>query len=109
MGSRCSACRTPGAPSLRGVLFVDTGSLAEDWSDGEIGKARVSVGFGVRVVVPFLGPRPVAVDFGFPLVSYDGDEEQLLSFSFGSNFYRPERRRRSFAALISFHHRRNLE
>jgi outer membrane protein insertion porin family len=77
---------TPGAPSLRGVVFVDTGSVAEDWSSSEIGDARVAVGFGVRVVVPFLGPRPVAVDFGFPVVSYDGDEEQVLSFSFGSNF-----------------------
>ena len=76
----------PGAPSLRGVLFADAGSLAEEWGDGELGKARLSVGFGVRVVVPFLGPRPVAVDFGFPVISYDGDEKQLLSFSFGSNF-----------------------
>jgi outer membrane protein insertion porin family len=76
----------PGSPSLRGVFFVDTGSVAEDWTDSDIGRARVSVGFGVRVVVPFLGPRPVAVDFGFPLVSYDGDEKQVLSFSFGSNF-----------------------
>lgn len=76
----------PGAPSLRGVVFVDSGSLAEDWSDSGIGKVRLSVGFGVRVVVPFLGPRPVALDFGFPLVKYDGDETQLISFSFGSNF-----------------------
>jgi outer membrane protein insertion porin family len=76
----------PGAPSLRGVFFVDTGSLAEDWGDDDIGKVRASIGFGVRVVVPFLGPRPVAVDFGFPIVKHDGDETQLISFSFGSNF-----------------------
>ncbi len=86
---------TPGAPSLRGVLFADAGSLAEEWGDGELGRARLAVGFGVRVVVPFLGPRPVAVDFGFPIISYDGDEEQLLSFSFGSNFYRRRLLRRA--------------
>jgi outer membrane protein insertion porin family len=76
----------PGAPSLRGVVFVDAGTIAEDWGDPGIADMRVAVGFGVRFVVPFLGPRPVAVDFGFPLVSFDGDEEQLISFSFGSTF-----------------------
>ena len=88
-GVRVPGVRRADAGQLRASaasLFVDTGSVAEDWGDRDIGKARVAVGFGVRVVVPFLGPRPVAVDFGFPLVSYDGDEEQLLSFSFGSNF-----------------------
>ncbi|HYC78108.1 MAG TPA: BamA/TamA family outer membrane protein [Planctomycetota bacterium] len=77
---------TPGSPNLRGVFFVDTGSLASSWSDSDIGDVRVSVGFGFRVVVPFLGPRPIAIDFGFPLRKSDGDEERLLSFSFGSNF-----------------------
>jgi outer membrane protein insertion porin family len=76
----------PGQPSLRGVFFADAGTVAEDWGDPGIGDVRLSVGFGVRFVVPFLGPRPVAVDFGFPLVSFDGDETQLISFSFGSSF-----------------------
>ncbi len=76
----------PGEPSLRGVVFVDSGSLALSWSDSAIGDVRVSGGFGLRIVIPFLGSRPLAFDFGFPFVSQDGDEERVLSFSFGSNF-----------------------
>lgn len=72
--------------SLRGVLFVDTGSVAESWSSADITSPRVSVGAGVRLVIPFLGDRPIAIDFGIPLLKQDGDETQLISFSFGSNF-----------------------
>jgi outer membrane protein insertion porin family len=77
---------TPGSPSLRGVFFLDSGSLAASWGDDDITNARVAFGFGLRIVVPFLGPRPIAIDFGFPLNKYDGDETRVLSFSFGSNF-----------------------
>ena len=69
-----------------GVTFLDTGALASDWSDSGIAHVRVAVGFGIRVVIPFLGNRPVAFDFGFPLAKFDGDESRVLSFSFGSNF-----------------------
>jgi len=31
--------------------------------------------------VPQLGPLPIAFDFGFPITSEEGDEEQVLSFS----------------------------
>lgn len=76
----------PGNPSLRGVFFLDTGSLASSFGDDGITQVRAAFGFGIRVVVPFLGPRPIAIDFGFPLNEYDGDETRVLSFSFGSNF-----------------------
>ncbi len=71
---------------LRGVLFLDAGTVASSWSSSEIGDIRVTVGFGLRIVIPFLGPKPFALDFGFPIITYDGDEERILSFSFGSNF-----------------------
>jgi outer membrane protein insertion porin family len=77
---------TPGTPSLRGVLFVDAGSLAPSWGADEVLDVRVAFGFGLRIVIPFLGPRPVAIDFGFPVRKFDGDETRVLSFSFGSNF-----------------------
>ncbi len=72
--------------ALRGVLFIDTGSVGGSWSDSQLTSPRVAVGAGVRIVIPFLGDRPVSIDFGFPLLKQDGDETQLLSFSFGSNF-----------------------
>ena len=41
----------------------------------------VSVGTGVRLYVPQLGPVPIAFDFGFPLIKQEGDETRLLTFS----------------------------
>lgn len=70
---------------LRGAFFVDagnlqnsTGSLTEDW--------RVAVGFGLLVKVPFFGQVPLRFDFGFPVVTVDGDDEQVLSFEFSRFF-----------------------
>jgi outer membrane protein insertion porin family len=70
---------------FRGVAFVDTGSVALDWSDESIFDARVSVGVGLRIIIPFLSrDRPLAIDFGIPLVDFGEDETQIISFSFGS-------------------------
>ena len=70
---------------FRGVTFIDTGTVAENWSSGGISDVRVSVGVGLRIVIPFLSTdRPLAIDFGFPLVKYGDDETQIISFSFGS-------------------------
>jgi outer membrane protein insertion porin family len=42
---------------------------------------RVSVGVGIRVYIPQLGPTPLAFDFGFPMIKQDLDQTQLFSFS----------------------------
>jgi hypothetical protein len=44
--------------------FVDSGTVERN---EEIKDYRVSAGFGVRFVIPMLGPVPIALDFGFPL------------------------------------------
>jgi outer membrane protein assembly complex protein YaeT len=62
------------------VAFVDTGTVE---SSVEIRDYRVSAGFGVRFVVPPLGPVPIALDFGFPIVKGPGDKEQVFSFWLG--------------------------
>ena len=62
------------------VAFVDTGTVE---SSVEIRDYRVSAGFGVRFVVPPLGPVPIALDFGFPIVKGPEDREQVFSFWFG--------------------------
>ena len=49
----------------------------------EIKDYRVSAGFGARVVVPMLGPVPIALDFGFPIVKGPDDKEQVFSFWLG--------------------------
>jgi outer membrane protein insertion porin family len=65
---------------LRGVVFSDQGTVEEDF---EITKYRVSVGAGIRLVLPFLGQAPLSLDFAVPINKDDQDEDQLISFSFG--------------------------
>jgi outer membrane protein insertion porin family len=65
-------------PVLSIVGFVDSGTVLNEVAFDEY---RVSVGFGVRIRAPALGPAPLAFDFGFPVVKEDSDEEQLFSFS----------------------------
>jgi outer membrane protein insertion porin family len=66
--------------TLRGVVFVDVGTVEEEF---EINTLRSGVGAGVRLVLPFLGQIPVAVDFAYPLTKDDVDDTQIISFSFG--------------------------
>jgi outer membrane protein insertion porin family len=66
------------------VGFVDSGtveSTINHWTD-----YRVSVGFGFRFVVPLMGPVPIALDFGFPIVKGPNDRNQMFSFYLG--FYK---------------------
>lgn len=65
---------------LRGVLFVDAGDVEPEPHFGVI---RSSAGFGVRLVLPFFGQMPLALDFGFPITQNRQDRTQVLSFSFG--------------------------
>lgn len=68
--------------SLRGVVFCDTGTVEpsiDDWTD----RYRVAPGFGLRILVPAMGPAPIALDFAFPVSSEPGDEEEIFSFFIG--------------------------
>jgi outer membrane protein insertion porin family len=66
--------------SLRGVIFADAGDVE---SGVHIGTIRTSVGAGIRLILPFLGQTPLAIDFGVPLSKAHNDESQLISFSLG--------------------------
>jgi outer membrane protein insertion porin family len=65
---------------LRAVVFVDAGDVEPSVRFGTI---RTSVGAGVRVLLPFFGQTPLAIDFAVPITKDDTDEKQLISFSFG--------------------------
>lgn len=65
---------------LRGVVFADVGTVEDDF---KIGTIRTSVGAGIRMILPFFGQAPLAIDFGFPITKDDQDDTQLISFSFG--------------------------
>jgi outer membrane protein insertion porin family len=62
------------------VAFVDSGTVERDVT---INDYRVSAGIGLRITVPMLGPVPLAMDLGFPIVKGPGDREQVFNFSIG--------------------------
>jgi len=69
---------------LRGVFFLDSGTIepsSKDWNEN----FRVSPGFGLRIVIPMMGPAPIALDFAFPVVTAPGDQRQVFSFFVGFN------------------------
>jgi outer membrane protein insertion porin family len=43
----------------------------------------VSVGTGLRIAIPALGPLPLALDIAFPLNQGPGDHRQVFNFSVG--------------------------
>jgi outer membrane protein insertion porin family len=69
---------------LKGVVFFDYGTVEQDveinWQN-----FRAAPGVGLRVNVPALGPAPLAFDFGFPIMTAAGDEEQVFAFYMGFN------------------------
>ena len=67
---------------LRGVVFCDTGTVeptVNQWHD----KYRVAPGFGLRILVPAMGPAPIALDFAFPVAWNPGDTHEMFSFNVG--------------------------
>lgn len=62
------------------VTFVDHGTIEDDVS---IRDYRVSVGAGLRIVVPALGPMPIALDFAYPINKAPWDQKQIFSFYLG--------------------------
>jgi outer membrane protein insertion porin family len=69
--------------SLRGVLFVDSGTVARNVS---FENYRVSIGTGIRLKIDLLTQVPLALDLGIPLVTGPNDDERLLSFDFALPF-----------------------
>ena len=68
--------------TLRAVVFCDNGVVQptiNDWTE----RYRASVGFGLRITVPAMGPAPIALDFAFPVSKQNGDDTQVFSFFVG--------------------------
>jgi outer membrane protein insertion porin family len=64
------------------VAFSDFGTIEDSVT---LDHFRVTAGVGLRVVVPAMGPVPLAFDFAFPVASQDFDEERIFSFYVGIN------------------------
>ena len=64
------------------VAFTDFGTVEQEVT---LDNFRATAGFGVRVVIPAMGPVPLAFDFAFPIKSQAGDDERVFSFYVGIN------------------------
>jgi outer membrane protein assembly factor BamA len=65
---------------IRFVTFLDHGTVERDL---RIDNYRVAAGVGIRLQVPAMGPLPIALDFGIPIVRGRDDQKQLFSFYVG--------------------------
>jgi outer membrane protein insertion porin family len=66
------------------VVFCDFGTVSGDYN---IDNFRVSVGTGLRVVIPAFGQLPLCFDLAFPIEKGNGDRVQNFCFSIGAQFY----------------------
>lgn len=71
---------------IRGVIFSDTGNVYRAVDDFSFSSLRTSIGVGLRLQIPALGPMPLALDFAKPIDSQTGDETETFSFNFGNFF-----------------------
>jgi hypothetical protein len=62
------------------VAFLDSGTVERGIG---IQDYRVSAGVGDRIIIPALGPVPIALDFGFPIERGPNDQTQVFSFWVG--------------------------
>ena len=67
---------------IKVVGFTDFGTVNDSAS---LSNFRLSVGGGVRVSVPMMGPVPIAIDFAVPLMQQDTDIKQVISFYVGAS------------------------
>jgi len=68
--------------NIRAVVFCDSGTVEptiDHWTD----KYRVAPGLGLRLLIPAMGPAPIALDFAFPISTEPRDEEEVFSFFIG--------------------------
>lgn len=68
---------------IKAVAFTDFGSVELDKSRLSASRFRMSAGFGLRLVIPMMGPAPLAFDFGFPILSESADDTRIFSFYVG--------------------------
>jgi outer membrane protein insertion porin family len=60
------------------VFFCDSGTVDDSVN---LDAYRVSVGSGLRLYIPMLGPAPIALDFAVPLAKEEYDSTQVFSFN----------------------------
>ncbi|WP_165220947.1 BamA/OMP85 family outer membrane protein [Aquisphaera insulae] len=65
------------------VVFCDFGTVEGDYN---FHKVRASIGTGLRMVIPQMGPIPLGFDLAFPVSYADGDRLRYFNFSMGAMY-----------------------
>lgn len=65
---------------VRGIVFCDFGTVEPEI---QIEEFRVAPGVGLRIIVPAMGPAPIALDLAWPILRADYDEQEQFSFHIG--------------------------
>ena len=60
------------------VFFCDSGTVENSVT---LSQYRVSLGTGLRLYIPMLGPAPIALDFAVPVMKQEFDSTQTFSFN----------------------------
>ena len=66
--------------TIQAVAFSDFGTIEEDVA---LENFRVSVGAGLRLTIPAMGPVPLAFDWAIPIIREDFDETRVFTFFVG--------------------------
>jgi outer membrane protein insertion porin family len=69
--------------TVRGVLFYDIANLAPKLNEFHLNQNRMSIGLGIRLIVPYLGNIPFAIDIGFPITKEPQDETETITADLG--------------------------
>jgi outer membrane protein insertion porin family len=69
--------------NIRVVAFVDSGTVEDTEDSINADRFRLTVGAGLRLTIPAMGPAPLAFDFGIPVLSEGFDDERIFSFYVG--------------------------
>ncbi|MSR59772.1 MAG: hypothetical protein EXS05_19395 [Planctomycetaceae bacterium] len=62
------------------VAFSDMGTVQDEIS---LSQYRLTVGAGLRLTIPAMGPTPIALDLGFPILKQGFDTTQVFAFYVG--------------------------
>ena len=65
------------------VIFSDFGTVEGDYN---FHKLRVSIGTGLRMRIPQMGPIPLGFDLAFPISYADGDRIRYFNFSMSAMY-----------------------
>ena len=65
---------------LQAVVFSDCGTIEDKVAVDDF---RLTIGAGLRVTIPAMGPAPIAIDFAVPLMDQSYDNRQLVAFFVG--------------------------